>query len=34
MSFSDLRIKRSEISADTLSVELMDNRVLTVPLAH
>jgi len=34
MSFSDLKIKRIEISADTLTVELMDGRVLTVPLAY
>ena len=33
MSFSDLKIKRIETSADTLTVELMDGRVLTVPLA-
>ena len=34
MSFSDLKIKRIETSADTLTVELMDGRVLTVPLAY
>jgi len=34
MSFSDLRIKRVEASADTLTVELMDGRVLGVPLAY
>jgi hypothetical protein len=34
MSFSDLRIKRIETSADTLTVELMDGRTLTVPLAY
>jgi hypothetical protein len=34
MSFSDLRIKRIETSADSLTVELMDGRVLTVPLAY
>ena len=34
MSFSDLRIKRIETTADTLTVELMDGRVLAVPLAY
>jgi hypothetical protein len=34
MSFSDLRINRIETSTDTLSVELMDGRTLTVPLAY
>ena len=34
MSFSDLKIKRIETTADTLTVELMDGRVLTVPLAY
>ncbi|MBA4147022.1 MAG: DUF2442 domain-containing protein [Verrucomicrobia bacterium] len=34
MSFSDLRIKQIETSADTLTVELMDGRTLTVPLAY
>jgi len=33
MSFSDLRVKRIETSPDTLTVELMDGRTLTVPLA-
>jgi len=34
MSFSDLRIRCVETAADTLTVELMDGRVLTVPLAY
>jgi hypothetical protein len=34
MSFSDLKVKRIEISADTLTVELMDGLVLSVPLAY
>jgi hypothetical protein len=34
MSFSDLKIKHIKTSADTLTVELMDGRVLTVPLAY
>ena len=34
MSFSDLKIKRIETSADTLTVGLMDGRVLTVPLVY
>ena len=34
MSFSDLRVKRIETTADTLTVELMDGRVLSVPLAY
>ena len=34
MSFSDLKIKRIETSVDTLTVELMDGRVLIVPLAY
>jgi hypothetical protein len=34
MSFSGLKIKRIGTSADTLTVELMDGRVLTVPLAY
>jgi hypothetical protein len=34
MSFSDLRIKRVEVSPDTLTVELMDGRTLSVPLAY
>ena len=34
MSFSDLGIKRIETSADTLTVELTDGRVLTVPWAY
>ena len=34
MSFSDLRVKRIETSPDTLTVELMDGRTLTVPLAY
>jgi hypothetical protein len=33
MSFSDLKIKSIETTADTLTVELMDGRVLAVPLA-
>ena len=34
MSFSDLKVKRIETTADTLAVEVMDGRVLTVPLAY
>jgi hypothetical protein len=34
MSFSDLRIKAISTSADTLTVELMDGRSLTVPLTY
>ncbi len=34
MSFSDLKVKRIETTADTLTVELMDGRVLSVPLAY
>ena len=34
MSFSDLKVKRIETSADTLTVEIMDGRVLSVPLAY
>ncbi len=34
MSFSDLRVKRIETTDDTLTVELMDGRVLAVPLAY
>jgi hypothetical protein len=34
MSFSDLRVKSIATSADTLTVELMDGRTLTVPLAY
>ena len=34
MSSSDLRVKRIETTADTLTVELMDGRVLAVPLAY
>ena len=34
MSFSDLKVKRIETSAATLTVELMDGRVLSVPLAY
>jgi len=34
MSFSDLRVKSIQTTADTLTVELMDGRVLTVPLAY
>jgi Protein of unknown function (DUF2442) len=34
MNFSDLKVKRIETSADTLTVEIMDGRVLTVPLAY
>ena len=34
MSFSDLKIKHIETSADTLTVEITDGRVLTVPLAY
>ena len=34
MSFSDLKVQRIETSADSLTVELMDGRVLSVPLAY
>ena len=34
MSFSNLKVKRIETSADTLTVEIMDGRVLSVPLAY
>jgi hypothetical protein len=34
MSFSDIRIKRIEVSADVLTVELTDGRTLAVPLAY
>ena len=34
MSFSDLKVKRIEVSADALTVELMDGRTLAVPLAY
>ena len=34
MNFSDLRVKRIETSADVLTVELMDGRTLSVPLAY
>ena len=34
MNFSDLRVKRIETAADVLTVELMDGRTLTVPLAY
>ena len=34
MSFSDLRVKRIATTAATLTVELMDGRALTVPLAY
>jgi len=34
MSFSDLRIKHIKTSADSLAVELMDGRGLTVPLSR
>ena len=34
MSFSDLRIKRIDVSPDSLTVEVMDGRTLTVPLAY
>ncbi len=34
MSFSDLRVMHIQTSADTLTVELMDGRVLSVPLAY
>lgn len=34
MNFSDLRVKRIETSADTLTLELMDGRTLMVPLAY
>ena len=34
MSFSDLKVKRIETTVDTLTVEIMDGRILTVPLAY
>jgi hypothetical protein len=34
MNFSDLKIKRIGTTAETLTVEIMDGRVLTVPLAY
>ena len=34
MNFSDLRVKRIATTADTLTVEIMDGRVLAVPLAY
>jgi hypothetical protein len=34
MNFSDLKLKRIETTADSLIVEIMDGRVLTVPLAY
>jgi hypothetical protein len=34
MNFSDLKIKRIETTTDTLTVEIMDGRVLAVPLAY
>ena len=34
MSFSDLKVKRIEVSADALTVELMDGRTLAVTLAY
>ena len=34
MSFSDLKVKRIETTADTSTVGLMDGRALTVPLAY
>lgn len=34
MSFSDLRVKHIDVTADSLTVELMDGRTLTVPLAY
>ena len=34
MSFSDLKVKRIETTTDTLTVELMDGRVLSVPLVY
>lgn len=34
MSFSDLRLTRIEMTADSLTVELMDGRTLSVPLAY
>jgi len=34
MNFSDLRVKRITTSNDTLTVEIMDGRALTVPLAY
>ena len=34
MIFSDLRVKRITTSNDTLTVEIMDGRALTVPLAY
>ena len=34
MNFSDLKVKSIETTADTLTVEIMDGRVLSVPLAY
>jgi hypothetical protein len=34
MRFSDLKVKRIEVSAEVLTVEWMDGRTLTVPLAY
>ena len=34
MSFSDLKIKRIETSADTLTVELMDGRVQNIAISN
>jgi hypothetical protein len=34
MNFSDLKVKSIQTTADTLTVEIMDGRVLTVPLAY
>ena len=34
MNFSDLRVKHIETTADVLTVELMDGRTLSVPLAY
>ena len=34
MNFSDLRVKRIETTADVLTLELMDGRTLSVPLAY
>ncbi len=34
MNFSDLKVKSIATTADTLTVEIMDGRVLSVPLAY
>jgi hypothetical protein len=34
MNYSDLKVRRIKTTADTLTVEIMDGRVLTVPLSY